>query len=190
MDKQTVLKNIKATQERLAVVITEKYKEGIPILENAAKLDLKPYIDLMADELEKSFGYWRDAMDDNTQLGHVHLEWSYNDYGAYAYGFIDAEITPETGTLTGFHSVEFGECLFDDNSGFGVSHGNYLKDTESKDFYETEWADYQTTKVAEIFWYAMEKAVQTDTFRNLSKANQITFELCRHDRWAILGYVQ
>jgi tetratricopeptide (TPR) repeat protein len=190
-----VLENIKSTQARLVANMKDKtnVKHYIPTaaeqLAKIEKMDLTPYIDTMAKELERSFYSWnKNWKQADRLLGVVHFEWSYNDFYACAWGCTQiASINPKTGDLLGFITLEYnGDTCFS-GEGFGKALSAFLNKTEYED-YKTIYCDYQITKIAEIFWHAMQKAVQTDAFKALRKQDEIIFELTRHERFEIIAY--
>jgi hypothetical protein len=188
MDKNQVLENIKATQARLAAVIKEGYPQVYTIVERVEALDLRPFIDEVTENLTEAFDYWAKGMEPGCAVGCVHFEYSYTkDDEVYAYGYADAAIEPASSEkLKGFVEINCGEDVFYDSPGFKAF--SFWEKTEGLDE-ETEGSDYETVKMAEIFFHAMEKAVLSDAFVKLPKADEVTFALCRHDRWEIIGYV-
>jgi hypothetical protein len=195
-DKNLVLENIKATQARLAAAIkegTQECPEAFPqvvysVVERIESMDLTPFIDETAQSLMEAFDLWAERMKPDKAIGCVHLEYSYTkDDVVYAYGYEDAVIEqPSSMGLEGFVEIDYSGEVFDDLMGFNIF--SFWDKTEGITE-ATKGSDYETAKMAEIFFHAMEKVTLSDNFLKLPKADEVTFALCRHDRWEIIAYV-
>jgi hypothetical protein len=126
-------------------------------------------------------------MEPGNVIGCVHFEYSYaKDDVVYAYGYEEAVIEQLSEGLEGFVDIDYSGNVFDDLSGFRIF--SFWDKTKGIDA-ETKGTDYETAKMAEILFHAMEKVILSDAFLKLSKAGEVTFALCRHDRWEIIAYV-
>jgi hypothetical protein len=205
MNKQQVLENIQKTQARLAAELSDKNNRffnaaDVPYVDKVEKMDLTPFIETMTKDLEESYASWPGFLKDDLsfegrwsesfaaalKIGHAHFEWDYESTEAYAYVYASAEISQDS---DGFcDDSETGDYYLDSRPGFDHALNDFLEATDFEDS-STSYLDYQITKVAEIFYRAMEKVVLTDAFKALPKADTFTFALQRHDRSPMLAYV-
>jgi hypothetical protein len=189
MDKNQVLENIKATQARRVAVIKERYPEVYAIVERIEALDLTPFIDEAAESLTEAFDCWAKEIEPGSAVGIVHFEYDdTKEMEVLAYGYENA-ILPED--IGGFVDIDYGATVFGYGSaGFEIS-GFWDKTAGINEEEETEGenSDYEMAKMAEIFFHAMKKAVLSDSFLKLPKADELTFAIGRHDSSEIIGYV-
>ena len=200
MNKNQVLENIQKTQARLAAELRDENNKyfnaaDVPHVNKVEKMDLTPFIETMTKEMEESVVLWQECLsqgetdepfEEGMTIGHVHFEWSSSGSEALAYVYANAEISSDS---DGFcDDSEAGECYLYDISGFYEASKDFLKETDFEER-STGYLDYQITKIAEIFYHAMEKVVLTDAFKALPKADTFTFALTRHDRSPMLAYV-
>jgi hypothetical protein len=188
MDNNLVLENIKATQARLAAILKEDFPQVYTLVERIEAMDLTPFIDEVETSLTEAFEWWAKEIESDSMIGNVLFEWTYKkDDEVYAYGYEDATIEQSSSKgLEGFVEIDYGRDVFYDTLGFKIfSFWNKVEGINEA----TEGSDYETAKMAEIFFHAMEKASLSNVFLQLPKADEVTFALCRHDRWEIIGYV-
>jgi hypothetical protein len=186
MKKDTVLENIKKAQDHIAGKI--KDPENITNLERMKTMDLDSYTKIMEAELDETFTFWKDCIKENKTLGIVHFEWSYNDTYAYSYGFTKVVSSKEINSRPGFSEFEYSGSCFEECPGFGKALSQFLEATDFENG-STDYLDYQITKIAEIFFLAMEKITCGEAFKNLPKEKEVVFELTRHERFEIIAYI-
>jgi hypothetical protein len=188
MDNNLVLENIKAIQARLAAILKKDFPRVYTLVEQIEAMDLTPFIDEVETSLTEAFEWWAKETEPDSMIGNVLFEYSdTKDDAVYAYGYEDAVIKQSSSrSLEGLVEIDYGQEVFYDSLGFEIFG---FRDKTKGINGATEGSDYETAKMAEILFYAMEKAILSDHFLKLPKADQVTFTLCRHNRWEIISYV-